>query len=590
MTDTLIVVGARLNSSRLPRKHLLPLAGKPLIERLFERLETIGGDRKIVLATTADEFNKPLVEWAEGTGREVYAYEGDVDDLVGRIHALFERVRPRRLVYICGDCPLIDSQLIERLLEALAQTKSGQMAHQAKVAPDPEGRETVHEGIHVYSAEGWQRLEQKSVTALEREHVGLADRENPVLDAVYIDLPESHWGIKQRFSVDTAADYHFQELVYSRWFSRNAPSKPVDINWLLQELRSHPELRAINAHVMQKSGFRRYGKALFLAEASPRRGLGQLRRMVTLAERLQEESGMGAEIWILGEETELDWLKFTHQRWFISVETLIQELEKHSASLVVVDLWPQNTPSWRHLRQSLKKIKNSGTYLVGIDRMTEWHSVCDSVIVPGFYLSKRTSSTKVVYGLEYVILPRQLPVDLAAANNCDVLVLTGGSDACGYGSFLPDRLDRYLPPSTHLLWVQGPYAVAPRLPRNTRCQWRIVRSPGQLEQLISSAKVVLAVYGVSVLEALAACVPTVVLPAPGVVAPEELEDFEALGVALVWRTPQTDEPVLLRDLLSSESLRYEVHQHLAAKDLKNGTARVVSHVLKGLARSSEGKV
>ena len=35
----LAVIGARLNSSRLPRKHLLDLAGEPLIARIFQRLE-----------------------------------------------------------------------------------------------------------------------------------------------------------------------------------------------------------------------------------------------------------------------------------------------------------------------------------------------------------------------------------------------------------------------------------------------------------------------------------------------------------------------------------------------------------------------
>ena len=64
------VIGARLNSSRLPGKQLLPLAGRPLIAHIVERLRHVEGLDQIVLATTADDFNKPLRDWAATSGVE----------------------------------------------------------------------------------------------------------------------------------------------------------------------------------------------------------------------------------------------------------------------------------------------------------------------------------------------------------------------------------------------------------------------------------------------------------------------------------------------------------------------------------------
>ena len=58
----LAVVAARLNSSRLPGKQLLDLAGEPLIERLFQRLQQVAEIDQLVLATTADPYNQPLLE------------------------------------------------------------------------------------------------------------------------------------------------------------------------------------------------------------------------------------------------------------------------------------------------------------------------------------------------------------------------------------------------------------------------------------------------------------------------------------------------------------------------------------------------
>ncbi|MBT4812067.1 MAG: acylneuraminate cytidylyltransferase, partial [Thiotrichales bacterium] len=85
------VISARLNSSRLPAKQLLPLAGETMVGRLFQRLEKITLVDQWVLATTADDYNVPLVEWATAAQKSVFAYLGDVSDLVGRIDAIYRQ-------------------------------------------------------------------------------------------------------------------------------------------------------------------------------------------------------------------------------------------------------------------------------------------------------------------------------------------------------------------------------------------------------------------------------------------------------------------------------------------------------------------
>ena len=63
--NVLAVVGARLNSSRLPGKYLLPLAGEPMIEHLVRRLEQCRELDAVCLATCADPVNDPLRAWAK---------------------------------------------------------------------------------------------------------------------------------------------------------------------------------------------------------------------------------------------------------------------------------------------------------------------------------------------------------------------------------------------------------------------------------------------------------------------------------------------------------------------------------------------
>ena len=102
---TIAIVGARLNSSRLPGKHLLHLAGKPMIERLWCRLTSSKEIDDIILATTADDYNRPLVNWSQDQNVNCFTFEGDVNDLMGRLDAVINTFQPQYIVYICGDCP-----------------------------------------------------------------------------------------------------------------------------------------------------------------------------------------------------------------------------------------------------------------------------------------------------------------------------------------------------------------------------------------------------------------------------------------------------------------------------------------------------
>ena len=57
---TVIIVQARLTSTRLPGKVLLPLAGAPMLTRLIERLRRVKLADAIVIATTTNTTDDPI--------------------------------------------------------------------------------------------------------------------------------------------------------------------------------------------------------------------------------------------------------------------------------------------------------------------------------------------------------------------------------------------------------------------------------------------------------------------------------------------------------------------------------------------------
>ncbi|MFQ5790967.1 MAG: cytidylyltransferase domain-containing protein, partial [Acidobacteriota bacterium] len=125
MSDTERVicgVSARMRSRRCPGKALAPLAGKPLLEHLLERLLSVGELQGVVLATSAAPENQVLLELAERLGVGVLA--GDEEDVLGRYVEVGRRWKADHLVRVTGDNPLTDLRLVRSLTRLHLETGS----------------------------------------------------------------------------------------------------------------------------------------------------------------------------------------------------------------------------------------------------------------------------------------------------------------------------------------------------------------------------------------------------------------------------------------------------------------------------------
>ncbi|WP_299807261.1 NTP transferase domain-containing protein [uncultured Shewanella sp.] len=292
--NIIAIIGARLNSSRLPGKHLLPLAGKPIIAHIQNRLERCQTLTEIVLATTLDEFNQPLIDWANDNS-QCLAYSGDVNDLMGRINAVVEQYQADIVVYICGDCPLIDPGFIDH---AVNQLRQNPQANSISLAPDVR---SIHEGMAFYTRQGWDSLFINSVSDMEKEHVGYANQRCHCLTPLLIQDSDDYSGIEHRISVDTNADYLFMQQIYQRWYAQNSSDSIVPLKWVVHTLKEETSLRLINGHVKQKKADQKYlSVSLYCVYQAADDALYQL--SVKLGASLQEHYGLGTQLHVLTRE------------------------------------------------------------------------------------------------------------------------------------------------------------------------------------------------------------------------------------------------------------------------------------------------
>lgn len=520
MSKTLAIIGARLNSSRLPGKHLLPLpadangGSKPMISHLLARLSTCKKVDSIELATTADAYNAPLVNWAYENNVLCQPFEGDVNDLMGRLDVIIQRHQPDYIVYICGDCPLIAPDFIDHAIGSLSSTNMDAV----KLSEDVS---SIHEGMAIYSRAGWEKLFLASQCEMSREHVGYADRISPILNKLYIADSNDYSAIKHRISVDTEADYKFMSEVYQRWYKFKPCDTLVNLQWVIAELLRDTSLRKLNEHVNQKQPNKKYPKISVLCQANKIIGLGHLKRAVLASHSIKESLGIGVTLHIIGEPTPgLHWLP-AGSRWHNTQQSAFAALLEDNADLWLLDYHPDFIDT-QLLAQIMLKAKSENVKLIGIDRSQIGKEVLDAIFVPSFYY--HGSSSKVDFGWANYLIK-------TIKSNCEVnkqvLILTGGADTLRFGNWLPILLSKVIPADFSIKWVQGPYAKAPITSNiNSRSQSSrisVIISPDNVPKLIAESEVVISCYGVSLFEAILSGKLTVLLPTHDLCEPQELE-------------------------------------------------------------------
>lgn len=116
---TVILAQARMGSSRLPGKMLMPLAGRPLLAWILEGARASRLAQQVVLCTSLKAENQPLAELARGMG--VAVFRGSEDDVLGRFIAAGRLHEAVWVVRVCGDNPFVNGGQIDRLITFFAQ-------------------------------------------------------------------------------------------------------------------------------------------------------------------------------------------------------------------------------------------------------------------------------------------------------------------------------------------------------------------------------------------------------------------------------------------------------------------------------------
>lgn len=202
----LLLVQARMSSSRLPGKVLADVCGEPLLALLVRRLQSRFSKASIVVATSDDPSDDAIVRASERLG--VRSYRGPLSDVLGRMAGAAAAHRGT-VVRLTADCPLIDPAVVLEVIEALTADSSAVYASNVEPRTFPDGLDA-----EAFDAATLQRLDAEVHDPELREHVTLALRQDPEAKKVGVmhapDLGALRW------TVDTKEDLTFVRSVIER--------------------------------------------------------------------------------------------------------------------------------------------------------------------------------------------------------------------------------------------------------------------------------------------------------------------------------------------------------------------------------------
>ncbi len=236
------IVSARMASSRYPGKALVPLAGRPLLQVLLERIASSPELDSVALATSTSPDNQPLVDIARKLG--VPAFQGDDEDVLRRYVDCARSMGADHVVRVTGDNPLTDLETLEKLVALHLQTG----ADYTYVPGEALLMGILSEVIAKSALEAsWDRGEARHRSELVTLYIKEHPQEFKIRTAA---LPGGLRRSDYRLTVDEKEDVELMQLLFERL---QQPGRIVTTREAIKLLDREPELAKRNAHLSHKA-------------------------------------------------------------------------------------------------------------------------------------------------------------------------------------------------------------------------------------------------------------------------------------------------------------------------------------------------
>jgi spore coat polysaccharide biosynthesis protein SpsF len=234
------IVQARMTSTRLRGKVLMPVAGRPMLAQQLRRIKRCALVDAICVATTTNAADEPLVSLAHQ--EQVDCYRGSEQDVLSRFVGAAQATSAEVIVRVTGDCPLIDPNIVDQVIRELI-TASSECDYASNVL-----HRTFPRGLDVEALflDTLLRVDRLASSPTAREHVTTfiyAERPDLFLMRSVRDREDNS---ALRWTVDTAADL---SLIRALYHGMDLGDRFSSYQEILAYVKDHPEVSQLNVGI-----------------------------------------------------------------------------------------------------------------------------------------------------------------------------------------------------------------------------------------------------------------------------------------------------------------------------------------------------
>ncbi len=243
------IIQARMNSTRLQGKVLLPIEQKPVLWHVYDRLTYSKKIDSICISTSSNKSDDPIVRFAEEN--KIKFYRGSETDLISRHYEAAKKYDGDIIIRITAGCPLVNPQIIDQLLELYEKNPQVDFVSNSKIHTFPLGLDA--EIFPVRTLEKFRPISnypefyEYFISMYIYEH-------HEKFTSLGVQLKKTNL---LRCILDYKEDYEFLKIIFHHLYKSN---KIFLMNDILEFLRKNPEIQKINSMHYSKASYLKYKK------------------------------------------------------------------------------------------------------------------------------------------------------------------------------------------------------------------------------------------------------------------------------------------------------------------------------------------
>ena len=239
----LAIIQARMGSERFPGKTLSPIHGRPMLWHVVDRVRAAQRIDQLMVATSDQVPDDEIAKFCRE--ENIVCFRGKLSDVLDRYYQAAKSCGADACVRVTADCPLIDPDVIDRVVSRFAQGDCDYVSNVLRYTY-PDGLDT-----EVFSFPALERAWREARSPSDREHVTPYMRTRGFRTA-NVESPNPVPPGEHRWTVDYPSDLEFVRAIYSELNNGNCRFQQV-----LRLLARKPELKNLPASAVSNEGYYR---------------------------------------------------------------------------------------------------------------------------------------------------------------------------------------------------------------------------------------------------------------------------------------------------------------------------------------------